>query len=150
MKRRELAAGPDGAPLIAGPMSTVSRCDKLMEIGNWQRCLREFMQSDARLSDLVSLYGQKFVQVGENKNFTLSTLTDMAWTVLVLTWEAILEQKLPLLNQVEHGFQKRYEDLKVQFNACRSDYLRDVSNMRDQKRAKKWNASMQSAYESVA
>jgi len=145
MNRRGVTGFQD--PQSLQDMSKTNKCAKLTQIGNWQRALREFMQSDARLSDLVSLYGQKFVQLGENKNFTLSTLTDMVWTVLVLTWEAILDNKLPLVGEADAGYYKRYQDLQKRFNQCREEWLKEVSNMRDQKRSKQWSDGMQAAFD---
>lgn len=143
MNRRGIAGFSEPISLQDG--SKQNKVKNLAQVGNWQRALREFMQNEARLSDLVSLYGQKFVQLGENKNFTLSTLTDMVWTVLVLTWEAILENKLPLVGEADAGYQKKYMDLQDRFNQMRAEWLKEVSNLRDQQRQKKWNDEMQEA-----
>eukprot|EP00971_Amphidinium_carterae_P229476 4552769-Amphidinium_carterae.1 len=57
------------------------------------RRLQEFMQKSGKLNDLISHFTQKFVQVGERRNFALTVLTDMAWTILILTWEAHASQR---------------------------------------------------------
>ncbi|CAK9062646.1 unnamed protein product, partial [Durusdinium trenchii] len=61
--------------------------EKIQKIAGWKRAMKEFMNGDAKMNDLVNLFTQKFVQMGQSRNFTLSTLLDLSWTVLLLTWE---------------------------------------------------------------
>ncbi|CAE8609224.1 unnamed protein product, partial [Polarella glacialis] len=108
--------------------------EKIKKISGWKRAMKDFMHQDTKLNDLVALFTQKFVQLGSSKNFTLSTLMDMAWTVLVLTWEAVVAEKLPVLDQVERGFREKYEDLKTQMATIRLEFLGEISESRDRER----------------
>jgi len=116
----------------------LSLSEKLTEIGTWQRLLKEFMQKSGKLNDLISHFTQKFVQVGERRNFALTVLTDMAWTILILTWEAILQGELPIIAVGEMGFKERYDNLITQHQLCRAEWLKEISEMRDRRREKRY------------
>merc|ERR1740121_1675921 len=75
-------------------------------------------------------------------NFTLSTLMDLAWKVLVLTWEAILEEKLPLGDELDKGFKDKYHKLQDQLHESRTNYLKELSRHRDERRKAAYGEDM--------
>lgn len=102
---------------------------------------------EPRLNDAINLFAQKFVAMGENRNFTLSTLTDMTWTVLVVMWEAVASGKVQPLGNNEVAFlQKKYEELMKRFVESRSQYLSELAALRDDKRQAHWNPHLQEAF----
>ncbi|CAE7848803.1 unnamed protein product [Symbiodinium microadriaticum] len=119
--------------------------EKIRKIAGWKRAMKDFMNQDAKLNDLVALFTQKFVQLGQSRNFTLSTLMDMAWTVLILTWEAVVNEKLPMMEEVERGFKEKYEDLMKAMMEVRRQYLAEVTELRDRIRSSTLSSSMQAA-----
>eukprot|EP00439_Symbiodinium_sp_Y106_P023167 s6080_g2.t2 len=119
--------------------------EKIKKIAGWKRAMKDFMNQDAKLNDLVALFTQKFVQLGQSRNFTLSTLMDMAWTVLILTWEAVVNEKLPMMEEVERGFKEKYEDLMKAMMEVRRQYLAEVTELRDRIRSSTLSSSMQAA-----
>lgn len=122
--------------------------EKIAKIAGWKRAIKDYMTQDPKLNDLVSLYATKFIQLGQTRNFTLSTLMDMAWAILVVTWEAILDDKLPLIDPVERGFKEKYEEMKDQLFELRRAWLAEITELRDQRRLN-LPAAMQAALNSV-
>eukprot|EP00928_Gymnodinium_smaydae_P064842 TRINITY_DN480_c0_g1_i1.p1 TRINITY_DN480_c0_g1~~TRINITY_DN480_c0_g1_i1.p1 ORF type:complete len:1312 (-),score=315.44 TRINITY_DN480_c0_g1_i1:134-4069(-) len=117
--------------------------------------LRDFLHGDARLNRVVSLFAQKFMQVSAHTNFTLSTLTDMAWTVLLLTRDAVMEGKLCLEDGAATAgvrsdeLHSRTKELQRQLDECRTTYLQEVREIRDIKREKVWTSELQRLYEEL-
>ncbi|CAE7293039.1 unnamed protein product [Symbiodinium pilosum] len=124
--------------------------EKIKKIAGWKRAMKDFMNQDPKLNDLVALFTQKFVQLGQSKNFTLSTLMDMAWTVLILTWEAVVNEKLPVMDEVERGFKEKYEDLMKTLMEVRRQYLAEVAELRDRIRSGTLSSSMQAALAEIS
>ncbi|CAE7449435.1 ABCC2 [Symbiodinium sp. CCMP2456] len=139
----ESQAGPRGWHDRKWPDGEVP--EKIRKIAGWKRAMKDFMNQDAKLNDLVALFTQKFVQLGQSRNFTLSTLMDMAWTVLILTWEAVVNEKLPMMEEVERGFKEKYEDLMKAMMEVRRQYLAEVTELRDRIRSSTLSSSMQAA-----
>lgn len=108
-----------------------------------QKLLREFLLGDARFDTEVEASARKLVRTGgcDNLNFALSTLMDTVWTVLVLTWDAIRDGTLPLMQDAsavlrqDHSsggeYQEMYEELLYQFNESRAAWLQEISEHRD-------------------
>lgn len=118
-----------------------------MGVTKWQSALKDFVLKEPRLNDAINLFAQKFVAMGENKNFTLSTLTDMTWTVLVVMWEAVASGKIQGLGNVELTImQKKYEELMKRFMETRSQYLKELAAMRDEKRQGMWNNHLEDSF----
>eukprot|EP00440_Ansanella_granifera_P026707 gb/GFBE01029003.1/.p1 GENE.gb/GFBE01029003.1/~~gb/GFBE01029003.1/.p1 ORF type:complete len:1065 (+),score=298.44 gb/GFBE01029003.1/:1-3195(+) len=124
--------------------------DKIRKIAGWKRAMKTFMSNDPKLNDLVAMFTQKFVQLGQQKNFTISTLMDLAWTVLILTWEAVITEKLPVLDEVERGFKEKYEDLKEVMMEQRRTYLEEITEHRDRVRSETLSAPLQTALAEIA
>lgn len=139
------AAFLDGSPTRWQPADDGGRSVKI---------LRDFMKRDARLQNVVSLFAQKFLQVSQHANFTLNTLMDMAWTVLVVTRDAIVEGALPLQDDGYSAgrvdeYRARIAELQRQLNECRLTYLQEVSAYRDAKRQKVWTDTTEKTYEEI-
>eukprot|EP00434_Breviolum_minutum_P019769 symbB.v1.2.017445.t1/scaffold1360.1/size203234/16 len=112
--------------------------------------MKEFMNEDPKLNDLVHLFTQKFVQMGQSRNFTLTTLLDLSWTVLILTWEAVINDRLPMMDEVERGFKEKYEDLQKTMMEARRQYLAEVSEHRDRVRCETLSAPMQAVLAEIS
>eukprot|EP00930_Biecheleria_cincta_P060553 TRINITY_DN4619_c0_g1_i1.p1 TRINITY_DN4619_c0_g1~~TRINITY_DN4619_c0_g1_i1.p1 ORF type:complete len:1030 (-),score=283.32 TRINITY_DN4619_c0_g1_i1:290-3379(-) len=123
--------------------------EKIKKITGWKRAMKTFMNQDPKLNDLVQLFTQKFVQLGQSRNFTLSTLMDLAWTVLILTWEAVLSEKLPRMDEVERGFKEKYEDLQKNMAEMRSTCLEEVTHYRDRFREETLSPEMMAALNEI-
>jgi len=123
--------------------------EKIKKITGWKRAMKTFMNQDPKLNDLVLLFTQKFVQLGQSKNFTLSTLNDLAWTVLILTWEAVLSEKLPLMDEVERGFKEKFLDLEKVMMEMRSTWLEEVTYHRDRFREDTLSSELMSALNEI-
>eukprot|EP00435_Cladocopium_sp_Y103_P038024 s836_g10.t1 len=142
--------------------------EKIKKIAGWKRAMKEFMNGDPKLNDLVHLFTQKFVQMGQSRNFTLSTLLDpsmgpmwnldrssgplflvftmdLSWTVLILTWEAVINDRLPMMDEVERGFKEKYEDLQKTLMESRRQYLAELSEHRDRMRSETLSPPLQAA-----
>mmetsp|Transcript_22130 Transcript_22130/g.39750 ORF Transcript_22130/g.39750 Transcript_22130/m.39750 type:complete len:1059 (+) Transcript_22130:52-3228(+) len=124
--------------------------EKIKKISGWKRAMKTFMNSDPKFTDLIHLFTSKFVQLGQSKNFTLTTLMDMAWTVLILTWEAVIAEKLPMMDEVERGFKEKYEDLKDLMTELRLSYLTEITEHRDRIRKETLSAPLQVALSEIS
>jgi hypothetical protein len=124
--------------------------EKIRKISGWKRAMKDFLNSDNKLNELVALFTQKFVQLGQSRNFTITTLTDMAWTVLVLTWEAVIEQKLPSTEGMDVGWKDKYEELKQQMSTLRMQFLQELSELRDRERQAALSPPMQAALSEIS
>jgi len=124
--------------------------EKIKKIAGWKRAMKEFMNEDPKLNDLVHLFTQKFVQMGQSRNFTLTTLLDLSWTVLILTWEAVINDRLPMMDEVERGFKEKYEDLQKTMMEARRQYLAEVSEHRDRVRCETLSAPMQAVLAEIS
>jgi len=118
-----------------------------------EKSMRSFMNS-AQTTEAINLYAQKFVQMGENKNFTLSTLADLAWTILVLVCQAANEGSFPMAGgggeaprQAEAVFRKKFMDSQQQLMECRSTWLEEISQYRDVARTRTWSSRHQKEFE---
>jgi len=117
---------------------------KSTRLGEWLEELQGFM-ADSQVTEVLMFFTQKFTQLDGPVNFTLTTLTDLAWTLLVLVWEFALDGKLPFLGEAEQKLHSQYESLKRQFFECRMAWLSEITEKRDKRRDKKFNASLQEA-----
>lgn len=119
--------------------------ENIKNISGWKKAMREFMREDPKLNDAVLMFTQKFVHMGQSRNFALSTLMDMAWTVLIITWEAVIDEKLPLVDEAERGFKEKFHEMKDQMYLLRKSYLQEISQVRDERRQNSLDAEMQVA-----
>mmetsp|Transcript_31984 Transcript_31984/g.74937 ORF Transcript_31984/g.74937 Transcript_31984/m.74937 type:complete len:1207 (+) Transcript_31984:69-3689(+) len=124
-----------GAAVVSG---------KAAHLGRWLQHLQSFM-ADNKVTEVLMFFTQKFAQLDGPVNFTLTTLTDLAWTLLVLVWEAALDGKLPFLKEVETRLHDNYVKLQEQFFACRTAWLHEISQARDKTRDKKLSPAVQEA-----
>jgi len=164
-----LDVATSSSPLPTPPTVQVNTCDRLRDTSTTStfadvgirrhgtslepqplRTLRDFLKEDDRLKQVVDLFAQKFMSVNGHTNFTLTTLSDMAWTILVVTREAILDGKLPIEDGPRLKESKmQYMELQDQFNEARLTYLQEISAYRDLKREKIWTAEMQQAFDEL-
>eukprot|EP00931_Biecheleriopsis_adriatica_P061250 TRINITY_DN3681_c0_g1_i1.p1 TRINITY_DN3681_c0_g1~~TRINITY_DN3681_c0_g1_i1.p1 ORF type:complete len:1115 (-),score=279.94 TRINITY_DN3681_c0_g1_i1:29-3373(-) len=121
--------------------------EQIKKITGWKRAMKHFMSQDPRLNDMLACFTQK---LGQCKHFTLSTLMDMVWTVLVLTWEAVISEKLPLLDKVEKDYKEKYEDLQETVKEFRQSYLEEVCEHRDRVRMETLSDPLQIALAEIS
>jgi len=146
-------------------------------VSDWQSVLRDFVYSNSELESVLAVFVHKTVVMGvQNWSWATSTLMDMTWAILLLSWEAFQTGTLPakrkehkLLTQ-EHQvdwsiteimpavkepdeepstLRQRYEELLNQFLLCRSQWLEEVQNLRDIKRKPKWDSLKQEAVDAA-
>lgn len=124
--RRGLSADDDN-PIRGVP-------DKVQSVEGWKPALRQYMDQDIVISSIVQHYSTKLTQIGGNKHVTLTVLADVMWTMVVTTWEAVIDAKLPGRQAVNEDFKEKFEDLNLQLYKVRKNYLEEIAEHRDIRR----------------
>eukprot|EP00747_Dinoflagellata_sp_TGD_P071479 gnl/TRDRNA2_/TRDRNA2_157046_c0_seq2.p1 gnl/TRDRNA2_/TRDRNA2_157046_c0~~gnl/TRDRNA2_/TRDRNA2_157046_c0_seq2.p1 ORF type:complete len:1060 (-),score=246.53 gnl/TRDRNA2_/TRDRNA2_157046_c0_seq2:92-3271(-) len=123
-------------------------------VPGWQQLLRDFMGDETDFDEMVQQFAQKFVLVAPGSiNFSLSTLTDFTWVIIVITWEAMVNGKLPLASNDpmrDHDLPMD-ADVIQQMNHCRMAWLKELGALRDARRRRngQWNDNMEATLQEL-